>query len=229
MSIIDEKITVPQDITTLLTAYSSLSPATLIRATGSQQPIGSTLIPTTSTPTDQPTATAVNHFFPPLPVLPPRMCTVSHCHKILPGHYMFKRCEQHRLQNRHHSKLKRVREKVVKSAGPPEGSIGETFEQGREDSIDPEDEKIQDAGVESEAEAANIPFMADKEVCELVIHQLHVSHFRFVQFRGGDRIAARPKTVTISLAPVFGGVCVIPVGCKGRPCKHVVERKLNRN
>lgn len=46
------------------------------------------------------------------------MCTVSHCHKILPGFYRYKRCEQHRLQNRYHSKLKRVREKVVKSVGP---------------------------------------------------------------------------------------------------------------
>ncbi|KAK0203931.1 hypothetical protein DFS33DRAFT_1335526 [Desarmillaria ectypa] len=163
MSIIDEKVTVPQDISGLLTAYSSLSPATLIRATGSQQPIGSTLVPTASTSADQPTAAAVNHFFHTVPVLPPRMCTVSHCHKILPGHYMFKRCEQHRLQNRHHSKLKRVREKVVKSAGPPEGSIGETFEQGREDSMDPEDEKIEDNGAESEQDVANIPFIPDKE------------------------------------------------------------------
>jgi hypothetical protein len=46
------------------------------------------------------------------------MCTVSHCHKILPGFYRYKRCEQHRLQNRYHSKLKRVREKVVKGVGP---------------------------------------------------------------------------------------------------------------
>jgi hypothetical protein len=50
--------------------------------------------------------------------LPARMCTVSHCHKILPGYYRYKRCEQHRLQNRHHSQLKRVREKEVKSVGP---------------------------------------------------------------------------------------------------------------
>lgn len=46
------------------------------------------------------------------------MCTVSHCHKILPGFYRYKRCEQHRLQNRYHSQLKRVREKEVKTAGP---------------------------------------------------------------------------------------------------------------
>ena len=43
------------------------------------------------------------------------MCTVSHCHKILPGFYRYKRCEQHRLQNRYHSKLKRVREKGEKA------------------------------------------------------------------------------------------------------------------
>ena len=51
------------------------------------------------------------------------MCTVSHCHQILPGYYRFKRCEQHRLQNRHHSKLKRVREKEEKAIGPKEGAV----------------------------------------------------------------------------------------------------------
>ena len=50
--------------------------------------------------------------------LPARMCTVSHCHKILPGYYRYKRCEQHRLQNRHHSQLKRVRERETKGVGP---------------------------------------------------------------------------------------------------------------
>ncbi|KAF8957393.1 hypothetical protein BDZ97DRAFT_109410 [Flammula alnicola] len=54
--------------------------------------------------------------------LPARMCTVSHCHKLLPGYYRYKRCEQHRLQNRHHSQLKRVREKEIKSVGPEEGA-----------------------------------------------------------------------------------------------------------
>ncbi|KAH9852523.1 hypothetical protein C2E23DRAFT_825960 [Lenzites betulinus] len=46
---------------------------------------------------------------------PPRMCTVSHCREILPGDYRFLRCERHRIQNRHHSKLKRVRDKEVKA------------------------------------------------------------------------------------------------------------------
>ncbi|KAJ7594976.1 hypothetical protein C8J56DRAFT_928129 [Mycena floridula] len=57
--------------------------------------------------------------------IPARMCTVSHCHKVLPAHYTYKRCEQHRLQNRYHSKLKRVREKVIKAAGPGDASTSD--------------------------------------------------------------------------------------------------------
>src|SRR6266446_5891456 len=53
--------------------------------------------------------------YAPISVLPVRMCTVSHCHTMLQGHYPYRRCERHRLQNRHHSKLKRVRDKEVKS------------------------------------------------------------------------------------------------------------------
>ena len=44
------------------------------------------------------------------------MCTVSHCREILPGDYEFVRCERHRIQNRHHSKLKRVRDKESKAS-----------------------------------------------------------------------------------------------------------------
>ncbi|KAH9962265.1 hypothetical protein BC827DRAFT_1199999 [Russula dissimulans] len=53
--------------------------------------------------------------YAPISLLPVRMCTVSHCHTMLQGHYPYRRCERHRLQNRHHSKLKRVRDKEVKS------------------------------------------------------------------------------------------------------------------
>jgi hypothetical protein len=53
--------------------------------------------------------------YAPISVLPARMCTVSHCHTMLQGQYPYRRCERHRLQNRHHSKLKRVRDKEVKS------------------------------------------------------------------------------------------------------------------
>jgi len=49
-----------------------------------------------------------------------RMCTVSHCHKVLPGYYRYKRCEQHRLQNRYHSQLKRYKERSEKAGGSDE-------------------------------------------------------------------------------------------------------------
>lgn len=43
------------------------------------------------------------------------MCTVSHCREVLPVGYEYLRCERHRIQNRHHSKLKRVRDKDAKA------------------------------------------------------------------------------------------------------------------
>ncbi|KAF9269006.1 hypothetical protein L218DRAFT_835968, partial [Marasmius fiardii PR-910] len=66
-------------------------------------------------------------------VLPQRMCTVSHCHTILPGHYLYKRCDRHRYQNRKHGKLKRFREKVIKGKGPDTAEDG-----GEEGVIDPD-------------------------------------------------------------------------------------------
>jgi hypothetical protein len=71
--------------------------------------------------------------YAPISVLPARMCTVSHCHTMLQGHYPYRRCERHRLQNRHHSKLKRVRDKEVKST-PLQGETTqdpESVESGR--------------------------------------------------------------------------------------------------
>lgn len=56
---------------------------------------------------------------------PARMCTVSHCHTILTGNYKYRRCEQHRAQNRHHSQLKRVREKELKAPNPPPAPVPE--------------------------------------------------------------------------------------------------------
>ncbi|TFK47485.1 hypothetical protein OE88DRAFT_761139 [Heliocybe sulcata] len=52
--------------------------------------------------------------------VPLKLCTVSHCHAVLPAGYKYRRCEAHRLQNRYHSKLKRVREKEVKGTGSAE-------------------------------------------------------------------------------------------------------------
>lgn len=83
----------------------------------------------------------------------PHMCTVSHCHKVLPATYRFKRCEQHRYQNRHHSQLKRVREKEVKTAGPPEGAVGEMF--GMRLSVTPPPDNQDDQSMEPETPQAD--------------------------------------------------------------------------
>jgi hypothetical protein len=70
--------------------------------------------------------------YAPISVLPARVCTVSHCHTMLQGHYPYRRCERHRLQNRHHSKLKRVRDKEVKSTPLRETTqVPESVESGR--------------------------------------------------------------------------------------------------
>lgn len=116
MSILDEQISLPAEVVTALEAAG-------IRSDGKMN------VPSAVDGNDD----IVEHFAKvaekvssatgsDLPALSARMCTVSHCHKILPGYYRYKRCEQHRLQNRHHSKLKRVREKVVKALGPEEGA-----------------------------------------------------------------------------------------------------------
>ncbi|KAJ7750201.1 hypothetical protein B0H16DRAFT_856119 [Mycena metata] len=55
--------------------------------------------------------------------LPTRMCSVSHCHNLLPGFYRYKRCETHRTQNRWHSKLKHSREKIQKGFMLPDGTV----------------------------------------------------------------------------------------------------------
>ncbi|KAF9479869.1 hypothetical protein BDN70DRAFT_661639 [Pholiota conissans] len=86
--------------------------------TGGRPPYSAVLAGVHPSSIDSPHATSpYPHSSEPLPA---RMCTVSHCHKILPGCYRYKRCEQHRLQNRYHSKLKRTREKEEKSMGPEE-------------------------------------------------------------------------------------------------------------
>ncbi len=140
-SIVDEKISMPENIEALVSAYSSLSPQTLLTA----MPDQSLALSTASIQSLGQTSSDK-----PVPNLPPHMCTVSHCHKILPGSYLFKRCEQHRLQNRHHSQLKRVREKEVKSVGPPEGSVGETFEIGRDSQSLQEDADADDDDVDEQ-------------------------------------------------------------------------------
>ena len=115
--------------------------------------------------------------YAPISVLPARMCTVSHCHTMLQGQYPYRRCERHRLQNRHHSKLKRVRDKEVKSTPLRGESIQdpESVESGRsktravESSYPNEDRDLDAFGLETEG-----PGMS--EVC------LHISIHPYLQW-----------------------------------------------
>ena len=103
------------------TQSSSPSPA-LIASMNSPMVLAGVYPPSISSSTaDSPHASS-HYNNPAAASLPARMCTVSHCHKILPGYYRYKRCEQHRLQNRHHSQLKRVREREIRGVGPEKGA-----------------------------------------------------------------------------------------------------------
>ncbi|KAF8260768.1 hypothetical protein EI94DRAFT_875467 [Lactarius quietus] len=105
--------------------------------------------------------------YAPISMLPVRMCTVSHCHTVLQGHYPYRRCERHRLQNRHHSKLKRVRDKEVKSTPLRRGStlnsdsLGNGSRKGKARAIEPlytnEPLNLDPHDLESEEETDEIP------------------------------------------------------------------------
>lgn len=81
--------------------------------------------------------------------LPPQMCTVSHCRTVLPGTYLYKRCEKHRVQNRMHGRLRVEREKSGLLPGKglnhaaaqgSEGDIaGETTVDDRDQATDDDD------------------------------------------------------------------------------------------
>ncbi len=108
LSILDEEIPQPPLSTTELGINPSIaSPMPMSSSLPGEAP--STIdSPASIPPLPHPTDPSLGTMMGPLPA---RMCTVAHCHRILPGSYRYKRCEQHRLQNRHHdqSKLKRVR------------------------------------------------------------------------------------------------------------------------
>ncbi|KAG5642474.1 hypothetical protein DXG03_002752 [Asterophora parasitica] len=105
-----------------------------------------------------------------------RICTVSHCRKILPGFYRYKRCEQHRAQNRCHSQLKRVRETGgeygehgnehrlgegdVQGGGPPPGSEKDANAQGGNITLTPtnqHDDQPSSSSLSAEAEHNSTP------------------------------------------------------------------------
>ncbi|KAF8872505.1 hypothetical protein BD779DRAFT_334072 [Infundibulicybe gibba] len=120
LSIIDEKVPLPSAASDAARSSSTSLPVnngTMLGPNSGTENHGQSNTPTITgrysfSPYPQPNeSSSISSTAAPPPA---RMCTVSHCHKILPGFYRYKRCEQHRLQNRYHSKLKRGREKSEK-------------------------------------------------------------------------------------------------------------------
>ncbi|TFK98676.1 hypothetical protein BDV98DRAFT_200834 [Pterulicium gracile] len=83
------------------------------------------------------------------------MCSVSHCRVLLPAESGFMRCEQHRKQNRYHSKLKRSREKAVKAQGIPGGPYPEG--DNASEAEDTSDLESPSASVEPQENASTYP------------------------------------------------------------------------
>ncbi|KAJ3840460.1 hypothetical protein F5878DRAFT_613092 [Lentinula raphanica] len=62
---------------------------------------------------------------------PPHICTVYHCHTVLPGTYRYKRCEKHRLQTLTHTKL-RLERKEEERLGLTPGKTDSAHTAGKE-------------------------------------------------------------------------------------------------
>ena len=124
MVLVDNSFAFPETSPVVETGSTqSLSPSpALIAGMNSPMVLAGVYPPSISSSSAADSSLASSHYNNPAAAsLPARMCTVSHCHKILPGYYRYKRCEQHRLQNRHHSQLKRVREREVRGVGAEKG------------------------------------------------------------------------------------------------------------
>lgn len=85
------------------------------------------------------------------------MCTVSHCREILPGDYEYLRCERHRIQNRHHSKLKRVRDKEIKAVAYDDwaAAVEALAQKKEEETMNLAEEEEEGVGEEDDDELAN--------------------------------------------------------------------------
>ena len=109
------------------------------------------------------------------------MCTVSHCREILPGNYDYLRCERHRIQNRHHSKLKRVRDKESK-AQALEGwvaAVGAQAAATRTSSEEPHDDTDSLFGDDDQGRQSSVDHTAlDVQVIMFIIHKRMLSHSR---------------------------------------------------
>jgi hypothetical protein len=158
--------------------------------------------------------------YAPISVLPARMCTVSHCHTMLQGHYPYRRCERHRLQNRHHSKLKRVRDKEVKST-PLRGDDPESVESGRsrtravESSYPNEDAfETEGAGMSEVCPSLSIPSIPTM-----------VPTSRMTSTRAPFHLPLVAAVVQILFAPSSGARMCFIIARRGR-CATLIVRKI---
>ncbi|KAF7308543.1 WD-REPEATS-REGION domain-containing protein [Mycena chlorophos] len=108
-----------------------------------------------------------------------RVCSVSHCHKILLSSYKYKRCETHRQQGRWHGLIKRGRDKVQKGIWAEDGTvliepgpIKLNKEKGKDkaaESEDAQDNGLEDAdtSLEPEEETVSVkPRDKDRAICK---------------------------------------------------------------
>nr|GAT43609.1 predicted protein [Mycena chlorophos] len=95
-----------------------------------------------------------------------RVCSVSHCHKILLSSYKYKRCETHRQQGRWHGLIKRGWDKVQKGIWAEDGTVliqpgpiklnkGKGKDKAAE-SEDAQDNGLEDADTSLEAEVETV-------------------------------------------------------------------------
>ena len=159
--------------------------------------------------------------YAPISVLPARMCTVSHCHTMLQGQYPYRRCERHRLQNRHHSKLKRVRDKEVKST-PLRGETTqdpESVESGR--SYPNEDRNLDAFALETEGAGIS-------EVClpfPILCMPTMVPMSRTTSTRALSHLLLVAAVVQIRFAPSSGARMSFIIARRGR-CATLIGRKI---
>ena len=166
--------------------------------------------------------------YAPISILPVRMCTVSHCHTILQGHYPYRRCERHRLQNRHHSKLKRVRDKEVKST-PLRGESSqdpESAESGKgkgravESSYLSDDPNF-DVEIEGAGSEVCLPFF----IFILSIPIIAPFSMRTSLTRARSHLLLVAPVVQIRFAPSSGVRMSFTTAHRGR-CATLIERKI---
>lgn len=153
---------------------------------------------------------------------PPRMCTVSHCHAILTGDYKYRRCEQHRIQNRHHSKLKRIREKDMKAQAAaliPEAGLEPTddtfrmWEPGGESLRRKDDETEQlfiNTPIEPRSRGTTEVRKGHLNIEDLCYFICTLSRRLIIRFLVGERVThALSRSVTTFSIPGYLGKCAI--------------------